>query len=112
MVDTNGSTTPQQDLPFLHKADEEAHLNHHSPTSTNPTTPSRPPLRALIQDFSPFWFTWCMNTGILSSLMYTLPYTFRGLPTIATILFLIDLTLFILFSILFSLRLYLHYPTA
>ena len=49
-----------------------------------------------------------MNTGILSTLMHTLPYQFPGLPIISTILYITDLTLFVLFSITFSLRFILY----
>jgi tellurite resistance protein TehA-like permease len=38
-----------------------------------------------------------MGTGITSILLYTLPYQFRGLKTIATIIFFLNLVLFLLF---------------
>lgn len=38
-----------------------------------------------------------MGTGILSILLYTLPYQFRGLRTIGTIVFFLNLVLFVIF---------------
>ena len=64
----------------------------------------RSAVRALIQDFSPVWFTWCMNSGILSLLIHVLPYQFNGQHQISTVLFVIDLVLFVICSILMLLR--------
>ena len=63
--------------------------------------PKRPIHRALVQDFGPLWFTWCMNSGILAILLHELPYQFRGAHVISTIFFLIDVLSFILFSFVF-----------
>ncbi|KAK5074726.1 hypothetical protein LTR64_000931 [Lithohypha guttulata] len=68
-----------------------------------------PPLRrnvltALVQDFGPFWFTWCMNSGVLAILTHQCPYQFPGLKVISTIFFVFDLTLFVLFSAAFTAR--------
>lgn len=49
-------------------------------------------------------FTWCMNAGIIAILLHQLPYQFHGLPVLATIAFVIDLVLFIIFSVIFILR--------
>lgn len=75
---------------------------HLDPESSSP--PQRSVLSALIQDFSPVWVTWSMNTGILALLMHTLPYQFHGLKVISTVLFVTDLVIFIICSILMSLR--------
>ncbi|KIV99989.1 uncharacterized protein PV09_08347 [Verruconis gallopava] len=64
----------------------------------------RSAFRALVQDFAPIWFTWCMNSGILSILTHQCPYQFPGLQIVSTVLYVFDLTLFILFSLLFILR--------
>ena len=53
-----------------------------------------------------------MNTGILATLTHTLPYQFHGLRIISAILYVIDLTLFVLFSIIFALRFILYPKTA
>jgi tellurite resistance protein TehA-like permease len=45
-----------------------------------------------------------MNAGIIAILLHQLPYQFRGLPVISTVAFVIDLLLFIIFSLLFLLR--------
>lgn len=41
-----------------------------------------------------------MGTGILSIILYTLPYQFRGLKTIGTIVFFLNLVLFVVFLIM------------
>ncbi|TVY82220.1 Sulfite efflux pump SSU1, partial [Lachnellula suecica] len=64
----------------------------------------RSPFRAMVQDFSPVWFTWCMNAGIIAILLHQLPYQFRGLHVLSTIAFVIDLVLFIIFSLIFLTR--------
>jgi len=45
-----------------------------------------------------------MNSGVLGILTHQCPYQFRGLRTISTIFYLLDLILFIIFSIIFILR--------
>ena len=49
-----------------------------------------------------------MNTGILGILLHQLPYQFKGILVLSTIFFLLDLTLFVLVSILLILRLLLY----
>lgn len=107
MVDINGSTSTSA----KHNGDDKINddMDLESPPQANPP---RPALRALIQDFSPIWFTWCMNTGILATLMHTLPYTFRGLNIIATVLYVLDMVFFIACSTLFSLRFMIYGKTA
>ncbi|KAK5042862.1 hypothetical protein LTR84_012435 [Exophiala bonariae] len=63
--------------------------------------------RAMVQDFSPLWFTWCMNAGIIAILMHQEPYQFWGLGVLSTIAFLADFVFFIFFSIIMLLRLIL-----
>lgn len=53
-----------------------------------------------------------MNSGILAIICHQLPYQFNGLSTIATIFYLIDLVLFIIFTVIFCLRLVLHCSSA
>ena len=54
-----------------------------------------------------------MNTGILSLLIHNLPYNFgAGQLIISAILYVIDLSLFVIFSIIMSLRFYLYGSTA
>ncbi|KAI1610381.1 voltage-dependent anion channel [Exophiala viscosa] len=64
----------------------------------------RSAFRAMVQDFSPIWFSWCMNAGIIAILMHQLPYQFNGLPVLSTIAFMIDFVLFIMFSVVMLLR--------
>jgi tellurite resistance protein TehA-like permease len=53
-----------------------------------------------------------MNLGILSTLMHTLPYQFSGLRTIAAVLYVADLVVFILCCTFMSLRFIVHGKTA
>jgi tellurite resistance protein TehA-like permease len=46
-----------------------------------------------------------MNAGIIAILLHQLPYQFSGLPVLSTIAFVIDLVLFIIFSLIFLTRL-------
>lgn len=49
-------------------------------------------------------FTWCMNAGIISILLHQLPYQFSGLGVLSTIAFVVELVLFVIFSLIFVLR--------
>lgn len=98
-----------------HSAHERAQVNsndgdhssqYHDKESLQPS--QRSTFRALVQDFSPVWVTWSMNTGILATLMHTLPYQFSGLRTISTVLFVVDLVIFVACSILMILRFALY----
>ncbi|OAP60265.1 hypothetical protein AYL99_05267 [Fonsecaea erecta] len=64
----------------------------------------RSAFRALVQDFSPIWFTWCMNAGAIGTLLHQLPYQFPGLRVLSTIALTIDLVLYVVFSVLFILH--------
>jgi len=46
-----------------------------------------------------------MDTGILSILLHQLPYQFRGLKVISTVAYLLNLTLFVVFTFIFLCRL-------
>ncbi|MBV35949.1 MAG: hypothetical protein CMP47_10960 [Rickettsiales bacterium] len=59
---------------------------------------------ALVQDFSPIWFTWCMNAGVIATLLHQLPYQFRGLQVLSTIAFTVDLVLYVVFSSIYILH--------
>ncbi|KAL2040517.1 hypothetical protein N7G274_006496 [Stereocaulon virgatum] len=60
--------------------------------------------RNIIQNFTPAWFTIGMNTGVLAIVMHQLPYQFKGLPVLTTIMYILDLVLFIICSIITILR--------
>ncbi|KAK3669682.1 hypothetical protein LTR78_010434 [Recurvomyces mirabilis] len=81
------------------------------PEQTQESTGIRDRLAAIVEDFSFLWFTLSMNTGILSILMHQLPYQFRGLGILSTIMFVFNLALFILFFCIFLLRVAI-YPKA
>jgi tellurite resistance protein TehA-like permease len=81
-------------------------------------------------------FTWCMNAGIVSqppllsqtssssihsatfsiltsspklgTLLHNLPYNFSGLPILSNIFFMLDLTLYIIFSLIYILHFFLY----
>jgi tellurite resistance protein TehA-like permease len=104
MVGTNDSSSTQHENPDNGDdipPDEEAQ------SASNPP-PLRTTLRALIQDFSPVWFTWSMNTGILSTLSHTIPYPSHWLHVISTVLYILDILFFITCTTLFSLRFIIH----
>ncbi|KAK3704987.1 hypothetical protein LTR37_013504 [Vermiconidia calcicola] len=61
--------------------------------------------RALVQDFSPIWFTWCMNSGALAQLIHQCPYRFNGIDILANIFFVINLVLYVTFTCIFVFRL-------
>ncbi|KAH0332667.1 C4-dicarboxylate transporter/malic acid transport protein, partial [Aureobasidium melanogenum] len=63
-----------------------------------------------IQHCSPIWFTICMDTGILSIITHLLPYQFNGLGVLSTILFVFNLFLFSLFTLISIARL-IMFPT-
>jgi tellurite resistance protein TehA-like permease len=50
----------------------------------------------------------CMNAGIISTLLHQFPYQFRGVQVLSTIGFVLDLTLFTIFSTIFILRFVLY----
>ncbi|CAO1619964.1 unnamed protein product [Sympodiomycopsis kandeliae] len=54
-------------------------------------------LTRITLNFTPSWFSICMGTGIVSILLYTLPYQFKGLQIIADIIFALNVFLFLLF---------------
>ncbi|KAK0272868.1 hypothetical protein LTR91_001243 [Friedmanniomyces endolithicus] len=68
-------------------------------------------IAAIIENFSFLWFTLSMNTGILSILMHQLPYQFRGLGVLSTIMFVFNIVLFVTFFTILVLRIIL-YPKA
>lgn len=49
-----------------------------------------------------------MNAGIISTLLHQFPYQFRGVQVLSTIGFVLDLTLYVIFSIIFILHFLLY----
>ncbi|OQU98840.1 hypothetical protein CLAIMM_04564 isoform 1 [Cladophialophora immunda] len=72
----------------------------------------RSAFRAMVQDFSPIWFTWCMNAGVIGTLLHQLPYQFPGLHVLSTIAFTIDLVLYVVFSVICILHFAMYRKTA
>ncbi|KAH7388648.1 voltage-dependent anion channel [Pyrenochaeta sp. MPI-SDFR-AT-0127] len=56
-------------------------------------------LSIAIDNFTPLWFTICMDTGVLSIIMNLLPYQFRGLGVLSTIMFIFNIVLFVFFTL-------------
>jgi C4-dicarboxylate transporter/malic acid transport protein len=81
-------------------------LSHPPPSGA--ALPTHPFLLAII-NFTPSWFSVNMGTGILSILFVTIPYSFYGLTTIATIFYILNIVLFLVFLALTIAR-YVLYP--
>ncbi|KAG9205840.1 hypothetical protein G6514_006114 [Epicoccum nigrum] len=58
-----------------------------------------------IKNFSPVWFLISMDTGVLNTIMHLLPWQFRGLDILSTIMWVFNLVLFTAFSLLAVTRL-------
>jgi len=65
--------------------------------------------RRIVRNFAPSWFIITMSTGILSIIIHKLPYNGHWLQIIATIFFVLNVVLFITFSVMSGLR-YAMYP--
>jgi len=66
-------------------------------------------IRAVIINFTPSWFSITMGTGILAVLLELCPYSFYGLSTIATIIFILNICIFLVFLCVTVAR-YVMYP--
>ncbi|KAI8994984.1 voltage-dependent anion channel [Pilobolus umbonatus] len=56
--------------------------------------------RKIVRNFTPSWFSVNMGTGVLSMLLYNFPYPFHGLHTIATVLFVFNVVIYCLFTLI------------
>ncbi|KAI9336895.1 voltage-dependent anion channel [Pilaira anomala] len=63
----------------------------------------------IIRHFTPSWFSVIMGTGILCLLLNSFPFQFYGLPTIALVLYVINVVTFCIFVIITCLR-YILFP--
>jgi Voltage-dependent anion channel len=68
--------------------------------------------REIIRQFTPNWFTATMGTGILALALNQFPLHISGLPAIARGLWLLNIMLFLLFSVLYLVRWTGHYQGA
>ena len=66
-------------------------------------------LRVIIINFTPSWFSVNMGTGIISILLHTMPHRFEGQTIIATIFYVLNIILFLVFLVL-SMARYTLYP--
>lgn len=83
--------------------------------SESATTVTEKPARKnvpkeIIRHFTPSWFSVTMGTGVLSILLYTFPFQFYGLPTIALVLYIANVVIFSIFFIITCLR-YIMFPS-
>ncbi|KAI9372122.1 voltage-dependent anion channel [Aspergillus egyptiacus] len=65
--------------------------------------------RRVVRNFTPSWFSVTMGTGMVSSLLYTLPYNGRWLYWISVVIFALNVVLFVVACIISVLR-YALYP--
>ncbi|EMD00607.1 hypothetical protein BAUCODRAFT_28950 [Baudoinia panamericana UAMH 10762] len=87
-----------------HRDTEGNGESDHREESGGATKPARGRVATIIENFSFLWFTVSMNTGILSILMHQLPWQFRGLAILSTIMFVFNIVLFTTFFIVLLLR--------
>lgn len=64
----------------------------------------------IIRNITPNWFSITMGTGVISSLLETLPFQFRGLRTISIIIFMINIIIFCVLTLL-SIARYIIFPS-
>ncbi|WP_227307353.1 TDT family transporter [Acidisoma cellulosilyticum] len=69
-------------------------------------------LVAIIRDFTPNWFTVTMGTGITALALNQLPFAGAGLHDVGTVLWLLNILLFVTFSALYAARWVLFYDEA
>lgn len=70
---------------------------------------SRHGWRRIVTNFTPSWFAVCMGTGIVSILLYGLPYNGDWLYWLSVIVFALNVILFVVFTFTSVLR-YTLYP--
>ena len=75
---------------------------------SSPSIHQLSPVDHVLQNFTPAWFTICMDTGIIALLLHQLPYQFPGLKIISTVLFILNIILYVIFLIVFLSRLFRH----
>ena len=66
-------------------------------------------LWSVIINFTPSWFAVNMGTGIISTLLHTAPHQFHGQLVISTVMYVLNITIFVLFLLL-SIARYTLYP--
>jgi C4-dicarboxylate transporter/malic acid transport protein len=77
-------------------------------TSTEEKKKNRP--LEIIRHFTPSWFSVTMGTGIVSILLENFPFQFNGLPTIALVIYIINVVIFCLFTLM-TLARYILFPS-
>jgi len=70
----------------------------------HPSQQKRSPTPCMILHFSPAWFSVTMGTGVVSMLLHTSPFRFRGMEAVGTALFILNILLFSMFSVLTAAR--------
>ncbi|KAK0113970.1 hypothetical protein ONS96_014818 [Cadophora gregata f. sp. sojae] len=80
----------------------------HQGSSTADNSPQDHGFQRIVRNFTPSWFIITMSTGVLSIMLHQLPYNASWLQIISTIFFVLNLTLFLLFTFISSLRYFLY----
>ena len=81
-------------------------------TTARSGTRPRAGLREIVRQFTPNWFTVTMGTGILALALNQVPLPLPDLHRIGEALWLVDIVLFVLFSLLYAARWVLFFDQA
>lgn len=95
-MESNGN----RDLDGAEAANGTGNTSHHDHEK-------QPAWRNIIENFSFVWFTVSMDTGILGIILHNLPYEFHGVGILAAILYVLNLVLFIVFTSIYIIRIFM-----
>lgn len=116
-IDNANGTLRERDVEKQHN--EDGDQKNDSSSEEKSTPPSSASFSDRIAHFTWPWFATTMSTGSVAVVLANTPNRFPGLQTIGKIFFILDLVLFVAFTILMSLRAFwypkrfrmsLHYP--
>ncbi|CAD6584305.1 MAG: hypothetical protein ASARMPRED_001731 [Alectoria sarmentosa] len=97
---------------MLEAQPNSAHREAEERTADRHSKQGKSAFQNTLENFTPKWFAISMNTGILAILMHKLPYQFNGLHVLSIIMYLVDLTLFVIVCSMTILRWALYPETA
>ncbi|KAK5116940.1 hypothetical protein LTR62_006661 [Meristemomyces frigidus] len=90
------------------KASDEGSTSNDQRQEDQQREAQSPTFKQRISHFTWPWFACTMSTGAIATVIAQTPNRFRGLETIGKIFFILDLMLFVLFTIMIGIRFYLH----